>query len=162
MKNHTLFALLLVLALMTGILLPGCTPEPEVRELNWTLYAREINREGQILDEFQFALTATIPAQQDMETTQELAVNVIWPDTFRLSNNGPETYSGLASSSHETDYFYFLRSSSGEVGLAPEKGFAIFIWEDKDTCIVASTDSSTSFEDILAFFENMETVKQFQ
>lgn len=156
-------SILVVITIAFSMLLfTSCGPEPEVKELNWILYAREINTEGQILDEFQFALTATIPAQQDMEITQGLAVNVIWPDTFRLSNNGPETYSVLASSSHETDYFYFLRSASGEIGLAPEKGYAIFIWEDKDTCIVASTDSSTPIENILVFFDNMESVKTFQ
>ena len=161
MKNF--LSSLVVVSIVFGILqFTGCAPEPETQTLNWLLYAQEINGEGQVLDAFPFALTADVPTRQDMENAQALTVNIIWPDSFRLSNNGAESHNSWASGSHETDFFYFFRSASGEFGLAPEKGYMIFLQNGKDTCIVASADPNTPIKEILVFFENMESVKRFQ
>ena len=141
----------------------GSTPQAE--KLDWTLYATKLSADGDVLDEFQFAVTGTVPGTQDMYTSQELNLNIVWPDTFRFADNGPEIYNGLASSSDTTDYFYFCRfycplpsaqkSIYGQFGIAPKLGYMIFVWEDEDACLVASIDPDTSPEVIKTFFASM-------
>lgn len=148
------------------------TSKTSEQTLNWTLYATQISEDGEVLDKFQFTVTGTVPVNQDMHRSQALTLDIVWPDTFRFVGIGPVTYNGWASSSHETDYFYFLRSYSqypsgketvhGRFGIAPKKGYMLFIWEDDKTCLVASTDPNTSPEDIKSFFANMLPGEQIQ
>ena len=82
------------------------TPQPEDKHLDWLLYATKYSADGQVLEEFQFTVTGTVPGKQDLSVfLQPVTLDIVWPDSFRFSGNGEETYSGLASSDHETDYF---------------------------------------------------------
>lgn len=178
MKKTLLFC---VLAIILGnlLFLSSCadssngssTPQPAERNLDWTLYARQLSSDGEVLDEFQFTVTGTVPVAQDMYASQKVTLDIVWPDTFRFVGNGPETYNGWASSSNASENFYFLRAYFqypsgkeaiyGRFGIAPEKGYMLFLWDDTDTYLVASTDPNTPPGDIKVFFANMLSGTQF-
>ena len=96
MKKYRLLALLLAMALLAGILLPGCTPEPtepKEKSVDFTFYGVWME-EGQLQDEFSFSLQGILPLEFEHQSSVDLELNFIWPESSGYRNEGMQIYIG--------------------------------------------------------------------
>ena len=160
MKRKLIALLLSVIVAVCPLLLCGCSAKYEEQSIDWTLHAKLISQDGQIIRTFQFDLSADIAYDPDDNTKPgTMNLDIVWPAWFQFANNGPQEYEVWPSSGNENLSFhastvdwdlYQNTTVLGTLAIAPEKEYVIFFWDD--TYLIASTKPNIPREDIESFF----------
>ena len=178
MKKYRLLALLLAMALLAGILLPGCTPAPtepstppstepstpatpESYSVDWEMKAYVCHPTGTTMDFFSISLDGTILEKAD---DTYLQLNVDLPETFRFQPTAPSEAKGdLCIGGGPGQYIARSVYQNQETGASAEciwaidteKEYFIAYWGDEfGQFLVATADPNSDYYDVLRHFRD--------
>ena len=86
-------ALCVWLLLAMVFIFPGCSPEPKDKSIDFTFYGVWME-EGQVQDELSFSLQGILPLEFEHQSSVDVELNFIWPESSGYRNEGMQIYTG--------------------------------------------------------------------
>lgn len=140
--------------------------QDNLQKVDWDLQGALITENGEVKKYVSFSIYGTLPQEYEVGEAVQSDLEIIWPDDFKIANEGQQTYFGYADDWNGSPLFCYAgycinaqqqSSCKQQIYICPQEQFVIFEWgNNQDDYLIASTDPNADLAALFAEFREFE------